>query len=124
MSNLGVSPPIRWILEVALIVVPSASRDRDRHEFTAELHFVPRSRRLGYLVRVLISTFPLRAALTSRQHDTIGDLAMITKPLRCRLGRHDWIRMLNDEDRHPYTECRRCGTLRTNVISGAWIGGT
>lgn len=123
MSTLGVSAPIRLILEIATLILPAPTRDRYRHELAAELAFIPRRRRPGYILRVLISTLPLRAALASSQPNPIGALAMATKPLRCRLGRHDWIRKLNDEDRHHYSECRRCGELRTNVISGAWLGG-
>lgn len=123
MSTLAVSPPYRLMLEAALLVLPGHSRDRYRHEFAAELFFVPRRRRVAYLIRVLVCTIALRAALTSGQPELMGGITMTTKPLRCRLGRHVWVRRYNDDDRHPYTECQRCGTLRTNTTAGTWIGG-
>ncbi len=112
MSALAVSPPIRVILEVALLVLPRHSRDRYRHEFAAELQFIPRRNRLGYVLRLLICTLPLRAALTSSQPEQVAGLAITAKPLRCRLRLHTWTLKHNEEDGGRYHECRRCGAQR------------
>jgi hypothetical protein len=111
------------LVVLATWMLPAGHRDRYRHEFAAELHDLRRRERLPYAVRVLVRAWTLNAALTA-QPATIGVVTMPAKPWKCRLGRHDWQRKHNEEDRTPYTQCTRCNRIQDVRTVYAHPGGT
>jgi hypothetical protein len=112
-------------LALALRLLPRDHRDRYRRELAAELYDVAPADRLRYSQHVLSRSWALRAALRAQPVSTIGDSTM-SKPLRCRLGLHDWYVTLNP-DGEKYQACARCNAERDAVIvadqSGNAAGG-
>jgi len=98
------------IIDFAARTLPPSHRDRYRHEFTAELHFIPREEQLRYAVTVLTRTWALRAALHAPA--SIGETTMTeisARPLHCRLHLwHHW-HTCHAEDGHLYKACAQCG---------------
>jgi hypothetical protein len=120
----GRLPSVTVALSVRLL--PRPHRDRYRRELAAELHDLPAADHLSYAFRVLARTWALRAALNSSPPTPTGEPTM-TKPLRCRLARHDWEQMHND-DGEEYLECARCGAQKDPIhladfgnTGGAWF---
>ena len=111
-------------LALAVRLLPRDHRCRYRREFAAELYDVAPGVRRRYAQHVLSRSWALRAALRT-QPSTIGASTM-TKPLRCRLGLHDWYVTLNP-DGEKYQACARCNAERDAVIvadqSGNAAGG-
>jgi Transcriptional regulator PadR-like family. len=112
MTPRAVAPISRHIIEFAAQTLPSSRRDRYRHEFTAELHFIPRNEQLRFALRVLSRTWALRAAFNAPTPASVGEITLTkiaARPLHCRLHLwHHW-RTCHTEDGHRYKACARCG---------------
>jgi hypothetical protein len=106
------------ILEFAARTLPPSHRERYRHEFTAELRFIPREEQLRYAFQILSRTWALRAALNAPA--SIGETVLTkvaTRPLHCRLHLwHHW-RTCHAEDGHRYKACVQCGQ---EITRGSW----
>ena len=118
--------PLPVALRLAAHLLPRAHRDRYRCELAAELHDVPQGERAAYTRRALVRVGALRAALRDQSVSTIGE-AVMSKPLRCRLGLHRWYAEYNDDD-EPYKACARCNAAEEHfglgdANSGAAFGG-
>jgi hypothetical protein len=102
------------LVDLAVRLLPSARRDRYRQELTAELLSLPREEQRAYALRILARTWALRAALDTREHDTIGATTM-TKRQRCTLRLHSWQTRRNEEG-EPYQACTRCPAERESFV--------
>jgi len=100
--------PARLLLAVVVLVLPAASRDRYREEFRAELAELGWSSQFFQAGTLLAGSFSLRRALG--QVDVIEDLT-VAKSWRCRLGRHHYLPVQDDNPEmrgRPYLRCDRC----------------
>lgn len=99
--------PARWLLALAVHLLPAQCRWRYEDEFDAELLSLPRRRRPGYALSILVAAPRLRWTL-------LAVLCGGHASLRCWLGKH------HDDRVHPNAEdhlvialqCRRCGRVR------------
>ena len=97
----------RALLAVAVHLLPSQCRSRYDDEFDAELLSLPRRRRPGYALSILVAAPRLRWAL-------LAVLCGGRASLRCWLGRHYDRHSHPNPDDHAVIalECRRCGRVR------------
>jgi len=111
------------IVEVAARLLPPAQRQRYALEFIAELYGMPRSQQARHSIQVLASAWQLRAVLaeagpTLAQGDIMTRTPTVQhRPLRCRLGIHDW-QTARTQEGDPYESCTRCGKDRSQIIGG------
>jgi len=105
------------IVELAAHALPPQQRQRYALEFIAELYGMPRAQQFQHALSVLVNTWQLRVALTDAG-TSLGDQMTATtasrRPLRCRLGIHDWVLERNPENGQTYLCCVRCGRDRTD----------
>jgi hypothetical protein len=100
--------PARWLLAVVVLVVPAPSRDRYREEFRAELPELGLLSQVFQAGTLLVGSVSLRQALINV--DGIEDL-VLKKDWRCRLGRHQYMPVQDDNPempKHPFLRCIRC----------------
>ena len=97
----------RALLTTAVHLLPSQCRWRYEDEFDAELLSLPRRRRLGYGLSVLVAAPRLRWAL-------LAVLCGGHTSLRCWSGRHHDLRIHPNPDDHLVIalQCRRCSRVR------------
>src|SRR4051794_25135090 len=112
-------PFARLLLMVVIRFLPAPSRDRYREEFRAEFAELGWSSQFFQAGTLLAGSFSLRRAL--RQVDVIEDLT-VAKSWRCRLGRHHYLPVQDDNPemrgRH-YLRCDRCGKPKDPPEYGA-----
>lgn len=95
------------LVELATRVLPSgAVRERFKQELVAEMYGMPRTDQRRHAAGILTHAWSLRTAVT-HQPDYRKE-AVMTKPLRCLIGRHH-VEILATEDGERYRHCRRCG---------------
>jgi len=96
----------RWVLAVALRLLPAWARDRYAAEVGAELMDLPRRRRLGHVARFVVVAWPLRIAVLRAAAARRGHPE---PPRHCLLGLwHRWV-VLRTDDGQRYRACARCG---------------
>lgn len=104
--------PAAVLVACATRALPAGQRDRYRAEFDAELCVLPRRGQLVTAAGLAAGALALRRAL----HDPEEGLTMAPhRPLRCRLGRHAYQRVNDDNPESRITqhlECARCGKLK------------
>ena len=81
----------RHTVGVATRVLPSATRDRYRQEFVAELHGLGRARQLRHAFGVLSRSWALSAAISTAPEATTADMDIVYPRLR-RLKRYSLVR--------------------------------
>jgi len=97
--------PARWVLAVVVSVLPAGSRDRYREEFRAELAELGPLSQLFQAGTLLVGSVSLRKALSGM--DVIEDLTM-GKTWWCRLGRHHYLPVQDDNPEMPGRTFLRC----------------
>ena len=97
----------RALLAAAVHLLPVQSRRRYDDEFDADQLSLPRRRRAGYALSVLLAAPRLRWEL-------LAVLCGGRASLRCWLGKHHDVRFHPNPDDHLVIalQCRRCGRLR------------
>lgn len=104
--------PARWVLAVVVAFLPAPSRDRYREEFRAELAELGWAPQVFQASTLLIGSVSLRKALSGV--DVIEELT-IRKDWRCRLGRHHYFRIKDDNPEMPerwFLRCAGCQKAR------------
>jgi hypothetical protein len=89
--------PIWWAslaVRSATVPLPSEFRYRYRQEFLAELYGMTPAEQRHHATGVLSRVVALRVAL-SEPARLLAKEATMTKPWRCRIGRHRWQRLRN-----------------------------
>ena len=120
------------VLTMAILMVPKSQRDRYDDEFRADLYLVNHGRQLPHALGVLAGTLALRRAI----HATDAEAAARSVTYwRCRLGRHHYT-VVNDDNpenrKSTHRECTRCLKSKKDNTefekekvyggNGAWIG--
>jgi hypothetical protein len=104
-----VGPIPGTLIRLAVLVLPAEHRTRYDDEFRAELVDVPLPRRSAHALSLLLGAVPLRRALADVGPTTVRAPA---RAWRCRLGRHRWT-MIGDDNpenrRSMHLSCLRCG---------------
>ena len=101
--------PARGLIALTVLVLPGAARDRYREEFRTELSELGALAQIGQAVSLLFGSIPLRQALQER--DVIVT-AQVKKDWRCRMGRHHYVGVQDDNPEmrgRGYLRCTRCG---------------
>lgn len=114
--------------EAAARLLPAAERQRYALEFIAELYDMPVSQQVRHSAQLLIHAWALRTALGD-SHDSLEEETMtitMRRPLACRLGRHRWHWVSNEETRIQC--CLLCGQEKTVQLwnagyNGGMVGG-
>jgi hypothetical protein len=92
-----------------IALLPRSTRERYREEFRTELAELGVGQQTMQAGSLLVGAVALRRAL----QDTMGDLEKATPTsLLCRLGRHSYLRLNDDNPERrgmPYLRCVRCG---------------
>ncbi len=108
-------------------ILPTTSRDRYREEFRSELSELGPAAQLFQAGTLLVGSVSLRKALSGM--DVIEDLT-VTRSWRCRLGRHHYVRVQDDNPEmrgRSYERCARCGKTGDRRDDGTlvkpWSGG-
>jgi hypothetical protein len=108
----------RHAVQVAIRVLPGATRDRYRQEFLAELYGLSRARQLRHAAGVLSRSWALRAAINTPSETAAADMEIVfprhRRPLLCWLNRHRW-ETFRTEDGKPYLRCQRCRKDETDI---------
>jgi hypothetical protein len=97
------------MLALVVLVVPAGSRDRYREEFRSELAELGWASQVFQAGSLLVGSVSLRKALSGV--DVIEDLTA-RLDWRCRLGRHRYLRVQDDNPEmrgRGYLRCDRCG---------------
>lgn len=98
----------RLLVAGSVAVLPADSRDRYREEFGTELALLGSGQQMGQAGSLLLGAVALRRALQERELPLRGS----PRPLRCRVGRHGYVRHNDDNPERrgrPYLRCVRCG---------------
>ena len=110
---LAVPTPIAAALVSAgVLLLPSDARDRYRAEYRAELCTLGWKRQIIEAASLLAGALEMRRALADAGTD--GAPAE-RSPLSCRLGRHRYYPVNDDNPenrRYQHLECGRCGAFR------------
>jgi len=96
------------VVAVAVWVLPTPCRDRYSDEFRADLSVLARGRQLPYALGTLAGALRLRRAIGAT--DSARAARAVTY-WKCRLGRHKWS-VVNDDNPEQrggtHRECSRC----------------
>ena len=101
-----------FLIGLTVAILPAPTRDRYREEFGTELAELGRWVQLAQAASLLLGSVALRQALTDRD---IREPRGVSKDIRCRLRRHDY---LLEQDDNPemrgraYLRCARCGAVK------------
>jgi hypothetical protein len=101
--------PARWLATLTVLVLPADVRDRYREEFRTELSELGRIAQVPQAMSLLVGAIPLRNALNERD---IPDSVSDGRDWRCRLGRHRYVLVQDDNPEmrgRGYLQCVRCG---------------
>lgn len=115
------------LVAISVLALPPACRDRYRDEFRAELVTLRRSRQIVEAVSLVAGSLALRRAVRGREQI---DPLMPAKPLSCRLGKHSYVLVSDDNPenrRNMHKECVHCGKVKEikeyTRSDGRYIGG-
>jgi hypothetical protein len=88
-------------VEAAAHVLPPENRERYALEFIAELYDMPLSQQIRHSAQLLAHAWALRTALAQSGHPHKEQTMTLTtgRPLACRLGRHRWHWVSNEDTR-------------------------
>jgi len=99
----------RCLLSVTVLVLPADTRDRYREEFRTELCELGRISQFPEAASLLRGSIALRQALRERE---MPDTDHAKMDWRCHLGRHHYVRELDDNPEvrgQSVLVCTRCG---------------
>lgn len=125
--NAARSSPQWWSVaatRAAVHTIPDGTaRERWRRELLSELHGMDRAEQARHTWGVLSRAPALRAAVTSR--DRVVDLAeeaAMSRPMKCRVGRHSWRTTSTEDGSGRFRVCRRCRKEEVPGEPGHWAG--
>ena len=110
--------------EAAAHILPAADRQRYALEFIAELYDMPLSQQVRHSAQLLAHAWALRTTLAESGHPKMEETMTLTtaRPLACRLGRHRWHWISNEDTRLQC--CLACGQEKTVQLWNAKYNGS
>lgn len=112
MRRRAVGPWCGRAVELAARVLPPGQRQRYARELVAELHGMTRGQQRRHALGVLTHAWALRTALVTTNQEEGATTTTTRRPLRCRIGLHDWDERENPETKERYEVCLRCDAYR------------
>ncbi len=106
------TPIAAGLIALSVLPLPAKSRDRWRDEYRAEIVGLPWIRQVAEAASALAGAINLRSALQAAEGD---EVLAPTKTWSCRLGRHHFrtVNQDNPENRqYQFRECISCGKMK------------
>ena len=110
--------PARGLIALTVLVLPGDARDRYREEFRTELSELGALAQIGQAVSLLFGAIPLRQAL---QEPEVIVTARVKMDWRCRMGRHHYVGVQDDNPEmrgRGFLRCTRCGKPKDPNVYG------